>query len=74
MIDLLGFAHTPFARGLGADVEGLMARVGGESLADARLDASDIDAVVVSHFKHGMSAQGFTAGVAYYGSVLGRLS
>ncbi len=64
MIDLLGFAHTPFARGLGADVEELMTRVASEALADAGLEAADIDAVVVSHFNHGMTAQGFTAGLA----------
>jgi acetyl-CoA C-acetyltransferase len=63
MVDLIGFAHTPFARGLGLDVEGLMTRVALEALADAQLDAADLDAVVVGHFNHGMSAQGFTAGL-----------
>lgn len=64
MVDLLGFAHTPFARGMGKDVEQLMREVGGQALAEAQLDGKDIDAVVVSHFNHGMSPQGFTAGLA----------
>jgi acetyl-CoA C-acetyltransferase len=64
MIDLIGFAHTPFTRAPGADIEALMARVATESIADAGLEASDIDAVVIGHFGHGLIEQGFVAGLS----------
>lgn len=64
MVDLLGFAHSHFARGAGKDVEQLMREVASDALADAGIDGGDIDAVVVSHFNHGMSPQGFTGGLA----------
>lgn len=64
MIDLIGFAHTPFTRAPGADLEGLMTTVAREAIADAGLDASDIDAVVIGHFGHGLVEQGFVAGLS----------
>ena len=64
MIDLIGFAHTPFTRAPGADIEALMARAATEAIADAGLEASDIDAVVIGHFGHGLIAQGFVAGLS----------
>lgn len=64
MVDLMGFAHSQFARGVGKDVEQLMTEVTTSALADAQLEGRDIDAVVVSHFNHGMSPQGFTAGLS----------
>ena len=45
MIDLTGFAHTPFARRPDADVETLMAEVAAEAIADAGLEPADIDAI-----------------------------
>ena len=64
MIDLTGFAHTPFARRPDADVETLMAEVAAEAIADAGLEPADIDAVVVGHFGVGMVKQGFVAGLS----------
>jgi acetyl-CoA C-acetyltransferase len=64
MIDLIGFAHTPFTRAPGADLESLMAQVAGDALADAGLEAGEIDAVVIGHFGHGLAAQGFVAGLS----------
>lgn len=64
MIDLTGFAHTPFARRPDADVETLMAEVAAEAIADAGLEPTDIDAVVVGHFGVGMVKQGFVAGLS----------
>ena len=64
MVDLIGFAHTPFGRLPGADVETLMAQVAGEAIAEAGLEASDIDSVVIGHFGHGLVRQGFTAGLS----------
>ncbi len=51
MIDLIGFAHTPFTRRPDADVESLMAEVAAAAIADAGLEATDIDALVVGHFE-----------------------
>lgn len=64
MINLFGFAHSRFRRGAGKDVEQMMQDVVAESLSDATLTGDDIDAVVISHFNHGMSPQGFTAGLS----------
>jgi acetyl-CoA C-acetyltransferase len=64
MIDLTGFAHTPFARQPEADIETLMAEVAATAIADAGLEPSDIDAVVVGHFGVGMVKQGFVAGLS----------
>lgn len=63
-IDLIGFAHTPFGRLPGADVEPLMAQVARDAVADAQLAPSDIDAVVIGHFNPGFVPQSFTAGMA----------
>jgi acetyl-CoA C-acetyltransferase len=64
MVDLIGFAHTPFTRAPAADLETLMAQVARDAVADAELEFGDIDAVVIGHFGHGLSAQGFVAGLA----------
>lgn len=64
MVDLIGFAHTPFTRAPGAGIEDLMATVARDAVADAGLDASEIDAVVIGHFGHGLVAQGFVAGLS----------
>ena len=63
MVDLIGFAHSPFGRLPQVDIEDLMRQVATEAVADAGLDSSDIDAVVVGHFNPGLVPQGFTAGL-----------
>ena len=63
MVDLIGFAHSPFGKIPGAELEHLMRGVATEAVADAGLSGADIDAVVVGHFNPGLVAQGFTAGL-----------
>ena len=47
-VDLIGYAHTPFGKLPGAEVEALMREVASTAITDAQLDASEIDAVVVA--------------------------
>lgn len=61
---LVGFSHTPFGKLAGATVESLLVEAGRAALADARIAAAEVDAVIVGHFNHGLSRQGFTAGLA----------
>jgi acetyl-CoA C-acetyltransferase len=63
-VDLIGFAHTPFVRRSGDDVEALMATAASEALASAGLAGRDIDQVVIGHFNPGLVRQGFTAGLS----------
>ncbi len=63
-VDLVGFAHTPFGRIPGADVETLMSTVARDAISDAGLAAADIDAIVIGHFNPGFVPQSFTAGMA----------
>jgi len=63
-IDLIGFGHTPFGRRPHCSVQALMQQAAQEALNDAGFEGADIDAVVISHFNHGFSEQGFTAGLS----------
>ncbi|MFP5412919.1 MAG: beta-ketoacyl synthase N-terminal-like domain-containing protein, partial [Gammaproteobacteria bacterium] len=63
-VDLVGFGHTRFGKFPDRDVESLMREVAQQALDDAGLEASEIDAIFVGHFNHGLSRQGFTAGLA----------
>ena len=56
---LIGWAHTPFGRQPHADIEALVADVGGAALADAGLSPADVDAIYVGVFNNGFSRQGF---------------
>jgi acetyl-CoA C-acetyltransferase len=58
---IIGWAHTPFGKLEGESVESLVVRVASEALADAGLEASDVDEIVLGHFNAGFSAQDFTA-------------
>ncbi len=58
---IVGWAHTPFGKLNGETVESLIVRVAGEALADAGLEAKDVDEIVLGHFNAGFSAQDFTA-------------
>jgi len=58
---IVGLAHTPFGK-LDADsVESLIVRVAREALADAGIEAADVDEIYLGHFNAGFSAQDFTA-------------
>ena len=63
-VDLIGYAHTPFGKLPGAEVEALMREVASTAVTDAQLEANEIDAVVVGHFNPGFVKQGFTAGLS----------
>jgi acetyl-CoA C-acetyltransferase len=58
---IVGWAHTPFGKLEGESVESLIVRVAGEALADAGVEAKDVDEMVLGHFNAGFSAQDFTA-------------
>lgn len=58
---IVGWAHTPFGKQDAETVEGLIGRVATQALADAGLEASDVDEIVLGHFNGGFSAQDFTA-------------
>ena len=58
---LVRWAHTKFGRSDAPDVESLIAQVAEEALADAGLEAGDVDAIHVGVYNHGFSAQGFEA-------------
>src|SRR5262244_623290 len=58
---IVGWAHTQFGRLEGETVESLIVRVAGEALADAGVEARDVDEIVLGHFNAGFSPQDFTA-------------
>ena len=56
---IVGWSHTPFGRHDGVDVEALIGRVVGAALADAGVDAADIDEVFVGQLNAGFARQVF---------------
>lgn len=58
---IVGLAHTPFGKMDTESVESLIVRVAREALADAGIEAADVDEIVLGHFNAGFSAQDFTA-------------
>ncbi|HLW27366.1 MAG TPA: acetyl-CoA acetyltransferase [Kiloniellales bacterium] len=58
---IVGWAHTPFGKHENEDVESLISKVATQAVADAGLDASEIDEIVLGTFGEGFSAQGFPA-------------
>jgi acetyl-CoA C-acetyltransferase len=65
---IVGWAHTPFGRLEGETLESLIVRVAKGALADAGLDARDVDEIVLGHFNAGFSAQDFTASLVLQAS------
>jgi acetyl-CoA C-acetyltransferase len=65
---IVGFAHTPFGRLEGETLESLIVRVAGAALADAGVEARDVDEIVLGHFNAGFSAQDFTASLVLQAS------
>ena len=57
-VSIVGWSHCPFGR-LEEDGEALVASVVDGALADAGLEAKDIDLVVVGHFNGGFQQQDF---------------
>jgi acetyl-CoA C-acetyltransferase len=58
---IVGWAHTPFGKLEGETVESLIVRVAQAALADAGIEAQEVDEIVLGHFNAGFSAQDFTA-------------
>ena len=58
---IVGLAHTPFGKLDTESVESLIVRVAKEAIADAGIEAADVDEIVLGHFNAGFSAQDFTA-------------
>src|SRR5260221_10089293 len=65
---IVGWAHTPFGKHEGKDVEALMLQVIDAALADAGVDAADIDRIFVGHFNAGFSKQDFPSSLALQAS------
>ncbi len=65
---IVGIAHTPFGRLDSESVESLIVRVASEALADAGIEARDVDEIVLGHFNAGFSAQDFTASLVLQAS------
>ncbi|MGE0340560.1 MAG: beta-ketoacyl synthase N-terminal-like domain-containing protein, partial [Xanthobacteraceae bacterium] len=58
---IVGLAHTPFGKLDAESVESLVVKVAREALADAGLEAKDVDEVVLGHYNGGFTPQNFTA-------------
>jgi acetyl-CoA C-acetyltransferase len=58
---IVGIAHTPFGKLDTESVESLVVRVAREALADAGVEARDVDEVVLGHYNGGFTPQNFTA-------------
>src|SRR5579875_1325154 len=58
---MIGWAHTCFGKLTGETVESLVTRVTREALADAGIEAKEVDEIVLGHFNAGFSPQDFTA-------------
>jgi acetyl-CoA C-acetyltransferase len=65
---IVGWAHTPFGRLDGESVESLVVKAANGALADAGLEAKDVDEIVLGHFNAGFSPQDFTASLVLQAS------
>ena len=65
---IVGWAHTPFGKLDTETVESLIVRVANGALADAWVEARDVDEIVLGHFNAGFSAQDFTASLVLQAS------
>ncbi len=65
---IIGWAHTPFGRLEAELVESLIVRAATEALADAGVDARDVDEILLGHFNAGFSPQDFTASLVLQAS------
>ena len=56
---IVGWSHTPFGKLEDDDAESLIVRATREALADAGVEASDVDEIFVGHFNAGFARQDF---------------
>jgi acetyl-CoA C-acetyltransferase len=61
---IVGWAHSPFGKQEGVDIEAMIARIGGEAIRDAGLAPADIDAIYLGTFNAGFVRQDFPASLA----------
>jgi len=62
---IVGWAHSKFGKWPDETVESLIVDVTNRALADAGLEAADVDEVLLGHFNAGFSAQDFTASLVF---------
>jgi acetyl-CoA C-acetyltransferase len=65
---IVGWAHTPFGKLNDETVESLIVKAANAALADAGIEARDVDEIVLGHFNAGFSAQDFTASLVLQAS------
>ncbi len=65
---IVGWAHTPFGKLAGESVESLIVKAATDALADAGIEAKDVDEIVLGHFNAGFSPQDFTASLVLQAS------
>ncbi|MDQ0314250.1 acetyl-CoA acetyltransferase [Amorphus orientalis] len=58
---MVGWAHSKFGKLEDETVESLVVKVATEAMADAGIEAKDVDEIVLGHFNAGFSPQDFTA-------------
>ncbi len=58
---IVGWSHTAFGKHEQEDVESLIVRAATEAIADAGIEADDVDEIVLGHYGGGFSGQGFTS-------------
>jgi acetyl-CoA C-acetyltransferase len=64
-VSIVASGHTTFGRLYGTTLEDLIVQVTREALADAAIDAQEIDAVFLGHFNSGMVSDGFAASLIH---------
>ncbi|WP_321335416.1 acetyl-CoA acetyltransferase [Breoghania sp.] len=58
---IVGWSHLPFGRLSEETVESLIVKAAAGALADAGIEASDVDEIILGHFNAGFSQQDFSA-------------
>jgi acetyl-CoA C-acetyltransferase len=61
---IIGWSHTKFGK-LDEDLEGLIAQVSVDALANAGIEPKNVDAIYVGHFNEGFSRQAFPSSLVF---------
>jgi acetyl-CoA C-acetyltransferase len=67
-VSIVGSGHTKFGKLDALNLEDLIVSATREALADAQIDASEIDAVYLGHFNSGMVPDGFASSLVHQAS------
>ena len=65
---IVGWAHSKFGKAPESSVESLITKVTLDAIANAGIDACDVDEIVLGHFNAGFSPQDFTASLVLQAS------